>query len=79
MIGLKVHFKVDGVRLFASASRVPTFTPIKRILMQKEGDQAIVQGWVRSKRSFKDFSFVVVNDGSNVNGIQVGHGETCHL
>lgn len=30
-----------------------------------------IYGWIRSKRVFKDFSFVVVNDGSNVNGIQV--------
>ena len=36
------------------------------------GEKVVVQGWVRSKRSFKDFSFVVVNDGSNMNGIQVG-------
>ena len=35
------------------------------------GEKVVVQGWVRSKRSFKDFSFVVVNDGSNLNGIQV--------
>lgn len=35
------------------------------------GEKVVVQGWARSKRSFKDFSFVVVNDGSNLNGIQV--------
>ena len=60
-------------RFFASTSQIPRFTPIKRVLLQEEGDQTVVQGWVRSKRSFKDFSFVVVNDGSNVNGIQVSY------
>lgn len=39
--------------------------------MRQSGEKVTVHGWVRSKRVFKDFSFVVVNDGSNINGIQV--------
>ncbi|KNB45869.1 asparaginyl-tRNA synthetase [Blastocystis sp. subtype 4] len=46
------------------------YIPIKRILKQSAGEKVTIQGWVRSKRVFKDFSFVVVNDGSNMNGIQ---------
>ncbi|KAK8816802.1 hypothetical protein WA577_002199 [Blastocystis sp. JDR] len=46
------------------------YVPIKQILKGAPGEKTRVYGWVRSKRVFKDFSFIVVNDGSNVNGIQ---------
>ncbi|MBE7382644.1 MAG: asparagine--tRNA ligase [Leptolyngbya sp. SIO1E4] len=35
------------------------------------GDSVTVQGWVRTKRQQKAFSFINVNDGSNMNGLQV--------
>jgi len=31
----------------------------------------LVKGWVRTKRGSKKFSFLTINDGSNMNGIQV--------
>ena len=35
------------------------------------GDSVTVQGWVRTKREQKNFSFINVNDGSNMGGLQV--------
>ncbi|NER80984.1 MAG: asparagine--tRNA ligase [Leptolyngbya sp. SIO1D8] len=35
------------------------------------GDSVTIRGWVRTKRSQKSFSFINVNDGSNMNGLQV--------
>jgi asparaginyl-tRNA synthetase len=35
------------------------------------GETVNVQGWVRTKREQKDFSFVEVNDGSSLAGLQV--------
>ncbi|MEM9006258.1 MAG: asparagine--tRNA ligase [Cyanobacteria bacterium P01_F01_bin.86] len=35
------------------------------------GDSVTIQGWVRTKRGQKAFSFINVNDGSNMNGLQV--------
>ena len=58
-------------RYFSLQNSSFNFKPIKKILNQNLGDKVEVYGWIRSKRVFKDFSFVVVNDGSNVNGIQV--------
>lgn len=55
-----------------------SYVPIKKILKRNAGEKATIQGWVRSKRVFKDFAFVVVNDGSNMNGIQVREGSCCH-
>lgn len=34
-------------------------------------DSVTVQGWVRTKREQKDFSFIEVNDGSSMAGVQV--------
>lgn len=34
-------------------------------------DQVMVQGWLRTKRTLKDFSFVEVNDGSSLANLQV--------
>lgn len=58
-------------RLFSTETRSFHFTPIQKIFGKNKGDTVEVYGWIRSKRVYKDFSFVVVNDGSNVNGIQV--------
>jgi asparaginyl-tRNA synthetase len=35
------------------------------------GQEVTIRGWVRSVRDQKKFAFIVVNDGSNVNGLQV--------
>ncbi|NET10870.1 MAG: asparagine--tRNA ligase, partial [Symploca sp. SIO2B6] len=34
-------------------------------------DAVIIQGWVRTKRDAKGFSFVEINDGSSMSGLQV--------
>ena len=34
-------------------------------------DAVLVQGWVRTKRDAKGFSFIEINDGSTVKGVQV--------
>lgn len=45
---------------------------IAEILRQGQPDEAVtIQGWVRTKREFKDFSFVEVNDGSAMANLQV--------
>ena len=47
-------------------------TRIKDLLKQGQpGDSVTVQGWVRTKRDQKNFSFINVNDGSNMGGLQV--------
>ena len=47
-------------------------TRIKHILKDGQpGDNVTLQGWVRSKRDSKSFSFLDVNDGSSMNGLQV--------
>ncbi|CAN0434283.1 unnamed protein product, partial [Hapterophycus canaliculatus] len=38
------------------------------------GQTVVVKGWVRTKRDQKTFSFVEVNDGSCMNGVQVSKG-----
>lgn len=35
------------------------------------GEEITIRGWVRSVRDQKKFAFIVVNDGSSVNGLQV--------
>ena len=35
------------------------------------GEPALVNAWVRTKRELKDFSFIEVNDGSSLQGLQV--------
>ncbi|MEL6469247.1 MAG: asparagine--tRNA ligase [Cyanobacteria bacterium J06623_4] len=45
---------------------------IKHILSAGEpGETLTIQGWVRTKRSAKKFTFIEVNDGSSMNGLQV--------
>src|SRR6201993_600324 len=34
-------------------------------------DQVKVQGWVRTRRDSKDFSFIELNDGSSLRNLQV--------
>lgn len=46
--------------------------PILAILRHgTPGDRLQVKGWVRTKRSLKEFSFIEVNDGSSLAGLQV--------
>ncbi|MBE9062571.1 asparagine--tRNA ligase [cf. Phormidesmis sp. LEGE 11477] len=45
---------------------------IKHILKSGQpGETLTIQGWVRTKRSAKKFTFIEVNDGSSMNGLQV--------
>ncbi len=45
---------------------------IKHILkLGQPGESLTIQGWVRTKRSAKKFTFIEVNDGSSMNGLQV--------
>ncbi|MEO0539834.1 MAG: asparagine--tRNA ligase [Cyanobacteria bacterium P01_A01_bin.105] len=54
-----------------------TPTRIKQILNDGQpGEHVMAQGWVRSKRDSKRFSFLDVNDGSSMNGLQVVVDET---
>lgn len=49
-----------------------TYRRIVEILRQGiPGDRLQVKGWVRTKRSLKEFSFIEVNDGSSLAGLQV--------
>src|SRR5213078_1197822 len=46
--------------------------PIKGALQSTSPKDAIqVQGWVRTRRDSKDFSFVELNDGSSLRNLQV--------
>ncbi len=47
-------------------------TKIKKLLSSDLPlDDVVVKGWVRTKRSSKDFSFIEVNDGSCLKNVQV--------
>lgn len=47
-------------------------TKIKQILAQeKSGAKLCVKGWVRTKRSSKNVTFVALNDGSCINNLQI--------
>ena len=47
-------------------------TKIKQLLSADQPlDDVLVKGWVRTKRSSKDFSFIEVNDGSCLKNVQV--------
>ena len=44
---------------------------INRITSEQIGKSLQINGWVRSIRDQKSFAFIMVNDGSNLSGIQV--------
>ena len=53
-----------------------TLQRIKHILASGQpGESLTIQGWVRTKRAAKKFTFIEVNDGSAMNGLQVVAGE----
>ena len=50
----------------------PSPTPIRDALQSTAPIDAIrVQGWVRTRRDSKDFSFIEVNDGSSLRNLQI--------
>src|SRR5260370_19833596 len=50
----------------------PSTTPVKDALQSNGPIDAIrVQGWVRTRRDSKDFSFVELNDGSSLGNLQI--------
>lgn len=55
---------------------MPASERIKHILANgMPGETLTIQGWVRTKRSAKKFTFIEVNDGSAMGGLQVIAGE----
>src|SRR5437879_12942992 len=47
-------------------------TPIKNALQSAVPIESVrVQGWTRTRRDSKDFSFIELNDGSSVRNLQV--------
>ncbi len=47
-------------------------TRIKDILNREQaGDEVLVQGWVKTRRSSKNLSFIQINDGSTLKDLQV--------
>src|SRR5260370_11217709 len=50
----------------------PSTTPVKDALQSNGPIDAIqVQGWVRTRRDSKDFSFIELNDGSSLRNLQI--------
>src|SRR6267378_2158904 len=57
------------IRQFAD---VRSITPIKNALQSATPiDSVRVQGWVRTRRDSKDFSFIELNDGSSLRNLQI--------
>jgi len=55
---------------------MPTTRRIQDILKNAQpGETLTIQGWVRTKREQKEFSFVEVTDGSSMNGLQAVVGQ----
>src|SRR5215470_5321110 len=47
-------------------------TPIKAALQSERAIDGIqVQGWIRTRRDAKDFSFIELNDGSSLRNLQI--------
>ncbi|HPX79645.1 MAG: asparagine--tRNA ligase [Bacteroidales bacterium] len=46
-------------------------TKIKDILQMQAGVPVQVKGWVRTKRSIKNITFIALNDGSTVDNVQI--------
>jgi len=47
-------------------------TLIKKLLDSKNGNyEVLIKGWVRTKRDYKDFTFIELNDGSSLKSIQI--------
>lgn len=56
---------------------MPSSQRIKNILTAGQpGETLTIQGWVRTKRAAKKFTFIEVNDGSSLSGLQVIAGDT---
>src|SRR5256714_11885604 len=59
-------------RLARQSSRMPGVTSVKAALASAEAIASVqVQGWVRTRRDSKDFSFIELNDGSCLRNLQV--------
>lgn len=79
MRGLVLPFQNQRtVRLFSLQGSSPLIrTKVKRIVDGDEasiGQSVLVKGWVRTVRDQKKFSFIEINDGSTLKGIQVVAG-----
>jgi len=44
---------------------------LNKMYMDYEGKEVVVQGWVRTNRSQKDFGFIILNDGTSFSNIQI--------
>src|SRR4030095_10385950 len=57
------------IRQFADVRSIP---PIRDALQSATPvDSVQVQGWVRTRRDSKDFSFIELNDGSTLRNLQI--------
>jgi asparaginyl-tRNA synthetase len=53
-------------------SSIPSVFRISQVLRSGEPDAIVtIRGWVRTKREQKTFTFIEVNDGSSMAGLQV--------
>jgi asparaginyl-tRNA synthetase len=60
----------DLSRIFMTASLSPT--PVKKALGASAAAPSIlIEGWVRTRRDSKDFSFIEMNDGSSLKNLQI--------
>lgn len=75
-------FVQSSARFFSSSPSTSSVLSIKSALEQarhaassqedpKEDPEITINGWIRSCRKQKSVAFAVINDGSNVKGIQV--------
>jgi aspartyl/asparaginyl-tRNA synthetase len=69
------QFAIQSIKMMVSESKPSTASRIKvkKIIESDDsviGKAVIVKGWVRTVRDQKKFSFIEINDGSNLSGIQ---------
>ncbi len=66
------HRDTDTLDLILRTLHPMTIRRIIELLRHGQPDESVkIQGWVRTKRELKDFSFVEVNDGSSLASLQV--------
>src|SRR4030095_3632475 len=66
-----LSFRAKSRNLSMQMAQVPS-TPIKDALQSAAPIEPVrVQGWVRTRRDSKDFSFIELNDGSSLRNLQI--------
>jgi len=66
------RFNIPKLLQKANYSTSKSILPNKTIktILNEDGTNVAVRGWIRSVRKQKQVSFATVNDGSNLKGIQ---------